>query len=132
MKINATGDLFGRGKLFLPELVQAADVMKVVTDMVNESLSSVTGAKKEKGTIVVVTVQSDVHDIGKCIVVSLMQANGFIVHDVGRDVATQKIIETAIEVNTDIIGTSALLRNGSVIISSAMNFVKILERGNKF
>ncbi|RLC06129.1 MAG: dimethylamine corrinoid protein 3 [Deltaproteobacteria bacterium] len=107
--INATGDLFGRGRLFLPELIQAAEIMKVVTDMVNETLSGGINAKQEKGTVLIATVQGDVHDIGKCIVVSLMQANGFKVHDAGRDVATQQIIETAIEIDADIIGTSALL-----------------------
>jgi len=107
--INATGDLFGRGKLFLPELIQAAEIMKEVTDIINEALTGGVDEKKERGTIIVATVQGDVHDIGKCIVVSLMQANGFTVHDLGRDVATETIIETALEVNADIIGTSALL-----------------------
>jgi len=107
--INATGDLFGRGKLFLPELIQAADIMKEVTDIINEALAGGSDIKKERGTIVVATVQGDVHDIGKCIVVSLMKANGFTVHDLGRDVATDKIIESALAVNADIIGTCALL-----------------------
>lgn len=59
--------------------------------------------------MLIATVKGDVHDIGKCIVVSLMQANGLSVHDLGRDVEIDTIIETALKVNAEIIGTSALL-----------------------
>lgn len=107
--IQEVGDLFGRGQLFLPELILAANVMKAVTDLVNAHLDQ-TGAKAQKGgTILIATVKGDVHDIGKAIVVSLMRANGLKVHDLGRDVDTERIIETAVEVGADIIGTSALL-----------------------
>jgi len=106
--INEVGDLFGRGVLFLPELVLAADVMKTVTDIVNNALPSQETAEK-KGSMVIATVKGDVHDIGKCIVVALLQANGYTVHDLGRDVDTDRIIEEAVKVDADIIGTSALL-----------------------
>lgn len=108
--ISAVGDQFSRGTLFLPELIQAADVMKLATDMVNDALTK--GDKddqKKKATVLIATVKGDVHDIGKCIVVSLMKANGFIVHDLGRDVDVDTIIEKAQEFNVDAIGTSALL-----------------------
>lgn len=119
--INAVGDLFGRGQLFLPELMQAANVMKAVTDMVNEVLVGSGAARREAvATILMATVQGDVHDIGKCIVVSLFKANGFIVHDLGRDVPTDRIIEEAVKHNVNIIGTSALL-------TTTMNRQKELE-----
>jgi trimethylamine corrinoid protein len=107
--ITQVGDLFGRGELFLPELIKAADTMKTVTDIVNEALAD--GPEKQEGqaTVVIATVKGDVHDIGKAIVVSLMRANGFNVYDLGRDVETDKIIEEAVKVNANIIGTSALL-----------------------
>ena len=107
--INEVGDLFGRGQLFLPELITAADAMKAVTDIVNETISKTSTVKTTKGTILIATVKGDVHDIGKCIVTSLLQANGFTVHDIGRDIDTAKIIEEAVKFNADIIGTSALL-----------------------
>ncbi|MFZ7126059.1 MAG: cobalamin B12-binding domain-containing protein [Desulfobacterales bacterium] len=107
--INAVGDLFGRGQLFLPELIQSADVMKAVTEFINSTIGGQSRQAKKKGTVLMATVKGDVHDIGKCIVVSLLQANGFTVHDLGRDVDTEKIIEEAVRVNADIIGTSALL-----------------------
>jgi trimethylamine corrinoid protein len=106
--INEVGDQFGRGLMFLPELVMAANAMKAVTDVINASLP-VNVAKKEKGKLVIATVKGDVHDIGKCIVVSLMQANGYTVFDLGRDVDTDRIVEVAIEKDVQIIGTSALL-----------------------
>ncbi|RLB42589.1 MAG: dimethylamine corrinoid protein 3 [Deltaproteobacteria bacterium] len=106
--INEVGDLFGRGMVFLPELVQAADVMKSVTEMVNSALPS-RESEECNGSIVIATVKGDVHDIGKCIVVALLQANGYTVYDLGRDVDTDRIIEEALRVKADIIGTSALL-----------------------
>lgn len=105
--INHVGYLFGRGQMFLPELVKAADVMKAVTDVVNDALPK--DKAQTKGSLVIATVKGDVHDIGKCIVVSLLNANGFTVYDLGRDVDTEAIINEAVKVKADVIGTSALL-----------------------
>lgn len=107
--INNIGELFARGQVFLPELIVAADAMQAVTDLVNEVINAKSGQRKSKGTILMATVKGDVHDIGKCIVTSLLQANDFTVHDIGRDIDTTKIIEEAVKHNVDIIGTSALL-----------------------
>ena len=121
--IKEVGDLFGRGALFLPELMQAAAVMKAVTDLIN---SQVKGGQNiiKVGTLLIATVKGDVHDIGKAIVVSLFRANGFVVHDLGRDVETDKIIEEAVRLEPDIIGTSALL-------TTTMPQQKILEQALK-
>ncbi len=107
--ITEVGELFGCGQMFFPELMGAADAMKAATDIINESLAGDTSEQQEKKTVVVASVKGDVHDIGKCIVVSLMQANGFIVHDLGRDISAEAIIEKAVAVDADVIGTSALL-----------------------
>jgi trimethylamine corrinoid protein len=107
--INRVGELFNRGELFLPQLMGAANAMKAVTDLVNEALAAAALPREETGTIVVATVKGDIHDIGKCIVVALLRANGFTVHDLGRDVETEKIIDAAVKFNADIIGTSTLL-----------------------
>lgn len=105
--IQEVGDLFGRGKLFLPELIKAGDAMSAVMDILSKSMPD--SQKTQKGVFVIATVKGDVHDIGKGIVVSLLRANGITVHDLGRDVKTETIIEEAVRVNADIIGTSALL-----------------------
>jgi trimethylamine corrinoid protein len=105
--IKKVGDLFGSGRLFLPELVMSAAAMEQVTGLLNESIPG--GQGQTHGRVVIATVEGDVHDIGKTIVVSLLKANGFAVLDLGRDVAVAKLIEEADKFNANIIGTSALL-----------------------
>ena len=105
--ITEVGDRFAQGTCFLPELIQAAEAMRVATEVINAAIPA--GEQKKKGKVVIGTVEGDIHDIGKTIVVSLMKANGFDVYDLGRDIPTEKFIEKAEEVGADIIGTSALL-----------------------
>jgi trimethylamine corrinoid protein len=106
--IRKVGDMFGRGEVFLPELILSAEVMKKVTEVLEAAIVG-DSAQEEKAVILIATVEGDVHDIGKGIVVSLLKTQGFEVIDMGRDVPVDKIIEKAIEVNASIIGTSALL-----------------------
>lgn len=105
--IKQVGDLFETGELFLPELIQAAEAVKKATTILNDAI--VGGADKDKGRVLIATVEGDIHDIGKAIVVSLLVANGFDVLDLGRDVPTNDIIAKAEEFKADVIGTSALL-----------------------
>jgi len=105
--INQVGDLFGSGRLFIPGLVKSADAMEKATAIINTAIP----AEQEtvSGRIVIGTVEGDMHDIGKTIVVALLRANGFEVLDLGRDVAPQRFIEEAEGFKADIIGTSTLL-----------------------
>ena len=105
--ISIVGDLFGSGKLFLPDLILAAEAMKTATEVCNEALPK--ERIEKRGKVVIGTVEGDIHDIGKAIVVSLLQANGFEVYDLGRDVPIQKFIDKAQEVGADVIGSSCLL-----------------------
>ncbi|MGB9791583.1 MAG: cobalamin B12-binding domain-containing protein [Thermacetogeniaceae bacterium] len=105
--IRKVGDMFGRGELFLPQLMLSAEVMKKVSDILNAAIPKEVSEKK--GRMVIATVEGDVHDIGKGIVVSLLRSQGFEVIDLGRDVPTDRIISAALDVDADIIGTSALL-----------------------
>jgi trimethylamine corrinoid protein len=105
--IAKMGDLFERGEVFLPELVLAADAMTGAADVCNAALPE--GAGKKKAIVVIGTVQGDVHDIGKTIVVAFLRANGYEVYDLGRDIAADKFIAKADEVGADVIGMSALL-----------------------
>ena len=105
--ITEVGDLFGRGKVFLPELIQSANIMPVVMEICTSALPR--DQRERAGRVVIGTVEGDIHDIGKAIVISLLQANGFEVHDLGRDVPTQKFIDKALEVDADVIGSSCLL-----------------------
>ena len=113
--MNELGDQFGRGEIFLPELIFATEVMKVATDAVDEELAA-SGADTEKAGIVVMgTVEGDVHDIGKGICVSMLKASGLDVYDMGREVPADTFIEKAKEVGADIIGSSALLTTTMVV-----------------
>lgn len=91
--INKVGDLFGTGRLFIPGLVKSADAMEKATAIINAAIPQ----EKEtaSGKIVIGTVEGDMHDIGKTIVVSLLRANGFDVLDLGRNVPIARFIEEA-------------------------------------
>ncbi|MBC7359483.1 MAG: corrinoid protein [Desulfacinum sp.] len=106
--INQVGEMFGSGKLFLPELIMSAKAMQAATDIINAAIPE-GNAQEGRGRFVIGTVEGDVHDIGKTIVVALLKANGFEVLDLGRDVPTDRLIEEADKFNAHIIGTSALL-----------------------
>lgn len=105
--IKQVGDMFERGELFLPELIQAAEAVKKSTEILNTTISG--GKKKVKGKVLIATVEGDIHDIGKAIVVSLLVANGIDVLDLGRDVPVADIIAEAEKFGAQVIGTSALL-----------------------
>jgi trimethylamine corrinoid protein len=105
--IQRVGELFESGEVFLPELMMSADAMAGATEVTNAALEG--GAAEAKGTIVIGTVQGDVHDIGKAIVIAYLKANGYAVTDLGRDVAADTFIAKAREMGADIIGMSALL-----------------------
>jgi 5-methyltetrahydrofolate--homocysteine methyltransferase len=108
--MNVVGDLFGSGKMFLPQVVKSARVMKKA---VAHLLPFIEAAKepgsKGKGKIVMATVKGDVHDIGKNIVGVVLQCNGFEVVDLGVMVAWTKILEAANENDADMIGLSGLI-----------------------
>nr|WP_063573087.1 methionine synthase [Luteibacter rhizovicinus] len=111
--MNIVGDLFGAGKMFLPQVVKSARVMKkAVAHLIPfiEEEKRISGdSAKNNGKIVLATVKGDVHDIGKNIVGVVLQCNNFEVFDLGVMVPTQKILDTAREVGADIIGLSGLI-----------------------
>jgi len=105
--IQEVGELFESGEVFLPELMMSADAMAGATEITNAALEG--EAAEAKGIIVLGTVQGDVHDIGKAIVIAYLKANGYEVTDLGRDVSADSFIDKAKELGADVIGMSALL-----------------------
>lgn len=101
------GDLFESGKLCLPELIFSTEIMKKVLDAV-ETHTNIDQVKV-KGKVLIATVDGDVHEIGKGMVVSTMKSYGIDVIDIGREVPVETIIEKAQEFQVDIIATSSLL-----------------------
>ncbi|MBX7539765.1 methionine synthase [Qipengyuania sphaerica] len=108
--MNVVGDLFGSGKMFLPQVVKSARVMKkAVAHLIPFIEAEKEEGAKAKGVIVMATVKGDVHDIGKNIVGVVLQCNGYEVVDLGVMVPWAKILETAREVKADMIGLSGLI-----------------------
>ena len=105
--IQEVGELFESGEVFLPELMMSADAMAGATEVTNAALEG--EAAEAKGRIVIGTVQGDVHDIGKAIVIAYLKANGYEVTDLGRDVPAETFLTKAAELSADVIGMSALL-----------------------
>jgi len=105
--INEVGRLYDKQIYFLPQLIAGAETMKTAIDYLEPKIE-----KKEsvaKGTIVIATVKGDIHDIGKNLVTLMLKNYGYRVIDLGKDVPSEKIIQTAKEENADIIGLSALM-----------------------
>ncbi|WP_051218472.1 methionine synthase [Nocardioides insulae] len=114
--MDVVGDLFGAGKMFLPQVVKSARVMKkavaYLIPFIEEEKAAnpeFAKAKDTNGTVVMATVKGDVHDIGKNIVGVVLQCNNFEVIDLGVMVPAQKILDTAREVDADLIGLSGLI-----------------------
>jgi len=108
--MNIVGDRFGEGKMFLPQVVKSARVMKEAVAWLVPFIEQEKGGKAQsKGRIVIATVKGDVHDIGKNIVSVVLQCNNFEVIDLGVMAPAQKIIDTALAVNADAVGLSGLI-----------------------
>ncbi|HUF89510.1 MAG TPA: methionine synthase [Gemmatimonadota bacterium] len=105
--MKEVGDKFGAGELILPFVLQSAEVMKRAVAKLETYLDQVEG--QSKGTVVLATVFGDVHDIGKNLVATILSNNGYTVHDLGKQVPVNTIIEKAEEVGANVIGLSALL-----------------------
>ncbi len=122
--IQEVGDLFESGEVFLPELMMSADAMAGATEVTNAALEG--EAAEAKGVIVLGTVQGDVHDIGKAIVIAYLKANGYEVTDLGRDVSAETFVTKAKELSADVIGMSALL---TTTMEEQKKVIKLVKDG---
>ena len=102
------GDLFDRGEIFLPHLIIASEAMSAAVKILEKAMPKEKAGKK-LATVVLGTVEGDVHDIGKGILATMLRVSGFEVHDLGRDVPIADFVEKAKEVNADLVGSSALM-----------------------
>ncbi len=110
--MNVVGDLFGAGKMFLPQVVKSARVMKKAVSFLIphiEAQKALSGDTKEAGKVLLATVKGDVHDIGKNIVGVVLGCNNYTIIDLGVMVSTQNILDAAEKENVDIIGLSGLI-----------------------
>ncbi len=126
--MNVVGDLFGAGKMFLPQVVKSARVMKQSVAYLQPYIEDEKDeATKSNGKVLMATVKGDVHDIGKNIVGVVLQCNNFEVIDLGVMVPGEKIIETAVKENCDIIGLSGLITPS---LDEMVSVAKEMERQN--
>ncbi|WP_455749323.1 methionine synthase [Pantoea eucalypti] len=123
--MNVVGDLFGEGKMFLPQVVKSARVMKQAVAYLEPFIEASKEAGRSNGKIVLATVKGDVHDIGKNIVGVVLQCNNYEIVDLGVMVPGEKILKTAREVNADIIGLSGLITPS---LDEMVNMAKEMER----
>ena len=107
--IQKVGELWEQGEYFLPELISSAEAMKAAMARLDPELKRRNIGSHMAGRVVIGTVEGDIHDIGKNLVASMLQAGGFEVHDLGADVALERFIEKAEEVGAALICLSALL-----------------------
>jgi len=106
--MEIVGSRFASSEYFIPDLVYSGEILKSVTDLVKPKLTT-TGESKKLGKIVFGTVAGDIHDIGKDIVVFMLDVNGFEVHDLGVDVPVQKFVDKIKETSAPIVGLSGFL-----------------------
>lgn len=107
--LELVGRKFEAGTLFLPQLLVSAEAASAAFDVIRKALAQSGSETKPKGPIVVATVKGDIHDIGKNIVRALLENYGFRVVDLGRDVPSEKIVETALKEKCRLVGLSALM-----------------------
>jgi methanogenic corrinoid protein MtbC1 len=106
--VEIVGKRFADGQYFIPELVYSGEILKAITDMVKPKIVK-EGEVKRVGKVVMGTVAGDIHDIGKDIVVFMLDVNGFEVFDLGIDVPAQKFVDKVKETNSKVVGLSGFL-----------------------
>jgi trimethylamine corrinoid protein len=107
--IREVGDRFERMEVFLPEMMLAAKAMQKALEPLTPYLEKLQEKRRQKGTVVIGTVEGDIHEIGKSIVALLLEVNGYAVHDLGPDVNALDFIKQAQQFEADVIGASALM-----------------------
>ncbi len=123
--INEVGDLFDKQKYFLPQLISSANAMKVAIEYLEPMLAR--DDREPKATLIVATVEGDIHDIGKNLVVLMLKNYGYHVIDLGKDVPADVIVDTAMKENAKVIGLSALMTTTMMRMKDVVELVK--ERG---
>ncbi len=129
--IRQVGELWEEGEFFLPELMRGAQIMQNCLDILIPHLQSEID-KLSLGSVVIATIEGDIHSIGKTIVGTMLRAYGFEVYDLGADVPAEKIIDVAIQKNADIIGISALLTTTMIGQKKIIDILKERKLTNRF
>jgi corrinoid protein of di/trimethylamine methyltransferase len=120
--MDEVGRRYEEGDYFIPDLVMAGEAMKAAMAIFGPELAAREQTRSSRGTVVIGTVEGDIHEIGKSLVAIMLEAAGFIVHDLGVDVSATAFVSKAQEVGADVVGLSALLtttmRNQETVIQA--------------
>ena len=125
--LKTVGDRYGTGEAFLTELIAAANIMEDISNRLSEELAKSHKQVEKKGTILIGTVEGDVHSIGKNILKSLLEVSGFEVIDLGEDVPSQVFVENVRTIMPDILGLSTLM---TTTITEQRNVIQALEKAD--
>ena len=125
--LRKVGELWETGEYFLPELISSAESMKAAMSVLQPELKKANLDAPVKGRVVIGTIEGDIHDIGKNLVASMLQAHGFDVQDLGAGVKLEKFIEKAEEIGADFICLSALL---TTTMLNQKKFIELLRSRN--
>ena len=125
--LDVVGDKFKKGKIFLPQLILAADVAKECFEVIKTFLADKGAGSESKGKIVIATVKGDIHDIGKNIVKVILENYGFDVIDLGRDVDPEIVLKATVENDVHLVGLSALM---TTTLGSMEDTIKLLRANN--
>ena len=120
--MDEVGRLYEEGDYFIPDLVMSGEAMKAAMGLVGPALTAANQVRSSPGTVVIGTVEGDIHEIGKSLVATMLEAAGFVVHDLGVDISAADFVAKAKEEDADVVGLSALLtttmRNQQVVIDA--------------
>lgn len=121
--LDRVGEMYEKEKIFLPQLIQAAETVKEAFEVIKEKLTSLTDVNK--GTVLLATVKGDIHDIGKNIVKVVLENYGYKIIDLGKDVSAERIVDEAKKNNIKLIGLSSLM---TTTVKSMEETIKLLRK----
>lgn len=127
--LDKVGEKYEKGEIFLPQLIQSAETVKVSFDLIKDRLIKSDKKGVSKGRIILATVKGDIHDIGKNIVKVILENYGYDILDLGKDVPIEKVVKEAIENNIKLVGLSALMT--TTIVSMEETIIALKKAGFK-
>ena len=122
--LDKAGDGFEKGKIFLPQLIMAADVAQAAFKVIKDEIAKSADNTVSKGTIVICTVKGDIHDIGKNIVKVLLENYGYTVIDLGKDVPYEEVLKATVEHKVKLVGLSALMTTTLVSMKETIDLLR--------
>jgi len=129
--MKEVGARFEAKKIFVPEMMIAARTMQTGLGLIKPLIAQKEGGSKKAGTVVIGTVFGDLHDIGKNLVVLMLESSGFEVHNIGENVPPEQFVKKARELNADVVGMSSLLTTGDPHVKATIEALKNSELADR-